>query len=239
MQLDGRQAAYQRMTVGPGNANHWYVVTVSDTVTGPLTGVGVVPIVLVPAILLLIGYLLVLLRRGQQVLVSAANTDTLTGLSNRRRLVADLDRELGRTTGDDPLLLVLCDLNGFKSYNDTFGHPAGDALLARLGAALAGRIRGRGHAYRIGGDEFCVLARPGRDAADEVVRIATAALSEHGEGFAITASHGAVLLPQDAATATEAMRVVDQRMYERKNQGRVPPAAGSAGVVLPAGTGRR
>ena len=45
-------------------------------------------------------------------------------------------RELGRTTADDPLLLVLFDLDGFKLYNDTFGHPAGDSLLVRLGAAL-------------------------------------------------------------------------------------------------------
>ena len=52
-------------------------------------------------------------------------------------MVADLDRELGRASFEDPVLLILCDLNGFKAYNDTFGHPARDALLARLGAALA------------------------------------------------------------------------------------------------------
>ena len=222
LQLDGHQAAYQRIAATNGNANNWYVVSLTTTGTESLTGVGVLPFVLVIAALLLIGALLTALRRGQNVLITAANTDALTGLYNRRRLVADLDAELARATDADPALLMLCDLNGFKAYNDIFGHPAGDALLARLGAALARDIGDRGRAFRIGGDEFCILARPGRDNIEEVIRIAAGALSEQGEGFAITASHGTVLLPTDAATATEAMRAVDLRMYENKNSSRVP-----------------
>ena len=222
LQLDGHQAAYRRIAAAPGNANNWYVISVADTGIGPLTGVGVLPFVLVFADLLLIGYLLVALRRGQNVLVAAANTDPLTGLRNRRRLVADLDSELARATDADPVLLMLCDLNGFKAYNDTFGHPAGDALLARLGVALAREIDGHGRAYRIGGDEFCVLASPGQAGVDRIVELATKALSEHGEGFSITSAHGSVLLPIDASTAAEAMRAVDLRMYENKNSSRIP-----------------
>ena len=222
LRLDGRQAAYQRIAAAPGNANNWYVVTVAGGAPGILAGVGVLPFLMVLATLLLIGFLLVALRRGQNVLVSAANTDPLTGLCNRRRLVADLDAELRRATEADPALLVLCDLNGFKAYNDTYGHPAGDALLARLGAALAGEVGGRGGVYRIGGDEFCVLARPGRDGIDDMLDRCARALTEHGEGFSITASRGAVLLPVDASSATEAMRMVDLRMYENKNSSRVP-----------------
>src|SRR4051794_27708515 len=203
LQLDGHQAAYQRITPTPGNANNWYVVSVANSATGAATGVGILPFVLVLATLLLIAFLLVALRRGQKTLVSAANTDALTGLYNRRRLVADLDTELARATDADPVLLMLCDLNGFKAYNDTFGHPAGDALLARLGAALAREIGDQGRAYRIGGDEFCVLARPGRDGIDEIIQLATWALSEQGEGFSITTSQGAILLPAEASTATE------------------------------------
>jgi diguanylate cyclase (GGDEF)-like protein len=120
------------------------------------------------------------------------------------------------------VLLILCDLNGFKAYNDTFGHPAGDALLARLGTALATQLGERGHAYRIGGDEFCILARPGDGDFDETIRVATDALAEKGDGFSITAAHGAILLPREAATPTEALRMVDLRMYEQKSQGRVP-----------------
>jgi diguanylate cyclase (GGDEF)-like protein len=232
LQLDGHQAAYQRIAATPGNANHWYVVSVSDNAAGQLTGVGILPFVLVLAAALFIASLLVALRRGQRALVSAANTDALTGLYNRRQLVADLDTQLARASTADPVLLMLCDLNGFKAYNDTFGHPAGDALLARLGAALARDIAGHGRAYRIGGDEFCVLARPGRGGTDAIVKIAVWALSERGDGFTITTSHGAVLLPADAATATEAMRAVDLRMYENKNSSRVPPDAQTMNALL-------
>src|SRR3954452_18512494 len=192
LQLGGHQAAYQRIAATAGNANHWYVVSLATGGVGPLTGVGVLPFVLAVAALLLIAALVVALRRGQQALVEAAHTDALTGLYNRRQLVADLAARLSRATEANQVLLILCDLNGFKAYNDTFGHPAGDALLARLGAALARDIDGHGRAYRIGGDEFCVLARPGRGGIDPIVALATRALSEHGECFAITTSHGSV-----------------------------------------------
>jgi diguanylate cyclase (GGDEF)-like protein len=232
LQLDGHQAAFQRIAASPGNANHWYVVSVSNSTAGQLTGVGVLPFVLVVAALLLIAALVIAVRRGQRALVEAAHTDALTGLYNRRQLVADLDAQLSRATDANPVLLILCDLNGFKAYNDTFGHPAGDALLARLGAALARDIDGHGRAYRIGGDEFCVLARPGRAGIDPIIAIASRALSEHGEGFSITTSYGAVLLPAEASTATDAMRAVDLRMYENKNSSRVPPDAQTINALL-------
>jgi diguanylate cyclase (GGDEF)-like protein len=221
LNLDGHVAAYERIAASPGNANRWYVVSVTNRPVGRMIGVGVMPIVAVLAALLLIGYALIAMHRGQNALTRAANTDAMTGLSNRRRLMADLDSQLARATIGNPLLLILCDLNGFKAYNDTFGHPAGDALLTRLGASLNRSMVGHGRPYRIGGDEFCILASPGRDGVDNVINIATQALSEHGDGFSITASHGAILLPADAATSDEAMRLVDIRMYENKNCGRV------------------
>ena len=58
--------------------------------------------------------------------------------------------------GSSWLTLCVYDLNGFKDYNDSFGHPAGDALLARFGSRLEAAA-GDGRAYRLGGDEFCVL----------------------------------------------------------------------------------
>jgi diguanylate cyclase (GGDEF)-like protein len=232
VRLGDRQAAYQQIASTPGNANRWYVVAVSDHATGPMTGVGALPVMVAIAAMLLIGYLLLVLRRGESVLVSAANTDALTGLHNRRRLLADLDIQITRASDEDPLLLVLLDLNGFKSYNDTFGHPAGDALLTRIGGALARNIRGRGTAYRIGGDEFCILARPGHDGVDGVIDIGARSLSEHGDGFSITASYGAVLLPADALTATEALRQVDLRMYENKTSGRVPADAQTMNALM-------
>jgi diguanylate cyclase (GGDEF)-like protein len=214
--VDGHPAAYRRVTASTGNANHWFVVAVASAAAGPLTGVGALPIIVVLVTLLLIGYVLMTLRRGQAVLVNAATTDPLTGLLNRRQLVTDLDRHLAKASADQPVMLIMGDLNGFKGYNDTFGHPAGDALLARLGAALARDIAEYGKAYRIGGDEFCVLAKPG----DDIIARTTKALSEQGDGFTITASYGAILLPTEAADPTEAMRLVDLRMYEQKNNRR-------------------
>jgi diguanylate cyclase (GGDEF)-like protein len=231
-EMDGRQGAYHRVAGSPTNANDWYAVALAPGPTGLLTGVGTSTLITVVLALLLIGYATWGLRQGRSVLVAAANTDPLTGLLNRRRLVADLDRQLNRVTTQDPLLLMLCDLNGFKTYNDTFGHPAGDALLARLGTALATATAGRGLAYRIGGDEFCVLARPGRDGVAAIVTVVTEALSEHGDGFTITTSHGAILLPDEARHADEAMRLVDLRMYEQKNSGRVPADTQAANALL-------
>src|SRR5262249_7998171 len=75
-------------------------------------------------------------RRLFELTRQEATTDALTGLANRRQLLLDLERRLG-SHPVSPTLLMLFDLDGFKGYNDTFGHPAGDALLTRLGAKLA------------------------------------------------------------------------------------------------------
>ncbi|MEA2133740.1 MAG: hypothetical protein QOC68_1649 [Solirubrobacteraceae bacterium] len=140
-----------------------------------------------------------------------ATTDALTGLGNRRALTADLDAALA--TGAD-VQLLLFDLNGFKGYNDAFGHPAGDALLERLGGCLRAAVGTAGTAYRMGGDEFCVLLHAG--AGERAVSAASAALSERGEGFAISASLGRAALPGEARTAAEALRTADHRMYQDK-----------------------
>jgi two-component system, cell cycle response regulator len=86
-----------------------------------------------------------------------AVTDALTGLGNRRSLLADLGEALSASPAVFSILIIF-DLDGFKRYNDSFGHPAGDALLVRLGGKLAASVTGGGRSYRLGGDEFCVLA---------------------------------------------------------------------------------
>ena len=114
-----------------------------------------------------------------------ATTDELTGLGNRRSLMAALEAALA-ASADQPetgLILVMFDLDGFKSYNDSFGHPAGDALLRRLGAQLAAALVPHGTAFRLGGDEFCVLARTNGLKAAAIAQAAQVALSDHGEGL--------------------------------------------------------
>ena len=141
-----------------------------------------------------------------------ALTDSLTGLLNRRKLVADLDEAIEAAREGEPRVLVLFDLNGFKTYNDTFGHPAGDALLSRLAAKLAAVVAPAGTAYRMGGDEFCVLLpAPERD----VHRIAQA-LWESGEGFDVTSAYGAAVIPDDASTVSSALSLADERLYAHK-----------------------
>jgi diguanylate cyclase (GGDEF)-like protein len=144
-----------------------------------------------------------------------ALTDALTHLGNRRALIAALDEAIADVESA-PLALALFDLDGFKHYNDTFGHQAGDALLARLAARLVERLHGRGDAYRMGGDEFCVLARTDGDEAESLARTGAEALSEAGDGYSIGCSYGLALAPADASSAEDALRIADQRMYARK-----------------------
>jgi two-component system cell cycle response regulator len=143
-----------------------------------------------------------------------ALTDPLTGMKNRRALARDLSRALEETDAGRRFVFAIFDLNGFKGYNDNFGHPAGDSLLTRLGARLEQAAR-PGSAYRLGGDEFCVLI-PDLDDADRRLARADAALVEHGEGFRISAARGTALLPSEAAGSEEAMQLADRRMYATK-----------------------
>jgi two-component system cell cycle response regulator len=157
-----------------------------------------------------------------------SKTDPLTGLWNRRALVIDLDDTIESGAKS---ILMLFDLNGFKSYNDRFGHPAGDALLARIGARLEAGLDANGRAYRLGGDEFCVLVRADDAEMAEIVATTTAYLAEEGEGFRITSSVGIVLLPDEAVDTTEALKIVDRRMYRHKGGDR-PVGAEGRGALL-------
>jgi diguanylate cyclase (GGDEF)-like protein len=142
-------------------------------------------------------------------------TDALTGLGNRRKLVSDLERLL-RAPAPPQSLLMLFDLDGFKGYNDSFGHPAGDALLARLGTKLEAVTGTKGAAYRLGGDEFCLVADVSSTEIEGLVDRASAALSERGEGFEVSSSFGAALLPEEATEPSDALRLADERLYAQK-----------------------
>src|SRR5450755_3577551 len=91
-------------------------------------------------------------RSGSSSLCTT-HSGELTGIGNRRRFTRDLERAFDDAAD---VTLALFDLDGFKLYNDTFGHLAGDALLVRIAARFAAVV-GPDRAYRIGGDEFCTL----------------------------------------------------------------------------------
>ncbi len=160
-----------------------------------------------------------------------ADTDELTGLGNRRRLMNDLALE---HSGQKSHALILFDLDGFKNYNDTFGHPAGDALLARLGKNLGSSLPPSASAYRMGGDEFCVLVELRDEEPAPLAASLANTLSDQGEGFCITASYGWAVTPDEESLSEEALRLADRRMYENKNEGRIPALHQSSKVLMQA-----
>jgi diguanylate cyclase (GGDEF)-like protein len=212
--------AAARPSIGPPIA--FAAVALAILIVGDFRGVTSVAVGLAGASLVAVLVRTVLTFRAHKALLRASRrdavTDGLTGLGNRRALMAHLDAVLADRTDT---LLGLFDLDGFKRYNDSFGHPAGDAVLARLGRRLADVVeRAGGRAYRMGGDEFCVLLPAPAD-----VDACTQALCEQGEGFAIGCSAGSAVVPAEAVTVPEALRVADVRMYASKHARNDPGVA--------------
>lgn len=153
-------------------------------------------------------------RRQAEQLQELADRDPLTGLSNRRRLSEDLARLAHTVCERAPVQVLICDLDGFKSLNDTLGHDAGDELLVAFGRRLAAATGDAGTVYRLGGDEFCVLSHPGADVASPVRR---AVAGTDNPRDPVRGSAGLALWPTEAPTAREAMRLADERMYVTKD----------------------
>jgi diguanylate cyclase (GGDEF)-like protein len=158
--------------------------------------------------------------RENKALLEQVRTDPLTGLANRGRMQVDMPLLFAEASEERPVSLLLFDLNGFKHYNDTFGHPAGDDLLVRLGCALRDTVGSDGTAYRIGGDEFCVLLTCGRERLDAVTRSTAEALTATGPGFEVSSSWGAVEVPREENEPSTALQLADVRMYAQKESRR-------------------
>src|SRR5439155_21351165 len=176
------------------------------------------------ASLLVVARLILTFAEKAQMLARSradAMSDPLTRLGNRRKLLDDLAGGVTSATSGAPLLVVLLDLDGFKSYNDLYGHPAGDALLARIAARLDAAVGQTGSAYRMGGDEFCALFPAGAEDPGVAVQRLTEAVSESGSSWTIRASAGHALAPTEATSEAEILRLADARMYATK-QRRLP-----------------
>ena len=182
------------------------------------------------------------MREVQRQLEHLGLTDALTGLGNRRQLMGDIERLLDEGR---PAALAIFDLDGFKEYNDRFGHPAGDALLVRLTAAL--REPSPGPAPPTASAATSSASSPTGSTGDELDgRLVewTGCFSERGEGFSITASSGVALIPEEAADRVRraaALRPAHVRAQAQPaHQRRGPDARRAAGHArrLPRGLAR-
>ncbi len=151
-------------------------------------------------------------------------TDPLTGLPNRRSMFVHLSRELARAERlKSEVALIVMDVDGFKTINDTYGHSVGDHALRLVAEALQGALRPYDLCVRYAGDEFIVvLADCGREAADAKRRELQARVSEiqleirSGKRLRLGASAGASVFPHDGTTYESLLADADHRMYRDK-----------------------
>jgi diguanylate cyclase (GGDEF)-like protein len=161
-------------------------------------------------------------RAGQKALEYMATHDTLTGISNRVSLEAQLAR-LGRNPGQDRFAaLLFIDLNGFKNVNDKFGHSAGDELLKVVGARLKRAVREVDFVCRAGGDEFVLILKHAEDKRG-IEAVAARLSSSIAEPFVIndqvirvSASIGIAQYPADTEDPARLMELADAAMYRSK-----------------------
>ncbi len=151
-----------------------------------------------------------------------AITDDLTGLGNRRHLLARLDTvcESARERGSQ-VALLLVDLDGFKELNDTLGHHAGDEVLRQIGPRLQAMLRADDTLARLGGDEFAVVLDPGDEASASTAGLRLRAALEDsfevgGISVHIDASVGIALYPHHADDPLGLLQRADVAMYEAK-----------------------
>jgi diguanylate cyclase (GGDEF)-like protein/PAS domain S-box-containing protein len=152
--------------------------------------------------------------------------DPLTGLANRRQLFAHLEEAI--STGcaeDEPLALLLVDLDHFKELNDTLGHRAGDLLLRELRPRLTAALTDAELVARIGGDEFAVLlkrgrgAAPARKAAQELLTAIQQPFDYQGLTLHVAASVGIAVYPEQAQDVETLVQRADVAMYGAKARG--------------------
>ena len=164
--------------------------------------------------------------------------DGLTNLYNHRHFVATLGTEIDKARKiRAPVSLIMADIDSFKRYNDTHGHPRGDVLLRRIAQILLDNTRQRDIVARYGGEEFVIIlpvtGRYGARRVAETIRAQIEQFPFPGEDKSgpITITLGVAVFPEDAASAEELIQQADEALYRGKNEGKnrvcwsSPPAA--------------
>jgi diguanylate cyclase (GGDEF)-like protein len=167
------------------------------------------------------------LRQERSKLDHMAHHDHLTGLPNRVLLSDRLEQALARDRRAAlGTALLVVDLDGFKTVNDTFGHAAGDQLLTAIGARLREALRDEDTVARLGGDEFAVVASGLADptsasrVARQVAAVVSAAYVVAGREVHVGGSIGVAVAPQDGTDAGTLLKNADLAMYRVKSEGR-------------------
>jgi diguanylate cyclase (GGDEF)-like protein len=185
-------------------------------------------------VLVTLGFVLAAVEMAADQNHRLAMRDELTGLPNRRAALEALDREWAATgRHEQPLSLLMLDLDHFKQINDRYGHPAGDAVIQQVADLLRTRLRGQDVAGRFGGEEFVIIlpdtAPEGARALAEVLRaeIAEMVIDVGGQVVRITTSIGLYgVWPNEAESIPELIRRADAALYRAKAGGRNQVAAG-------------
>jgi diguanylate cyclase (GGDEF)-like protein len=154
--------------------------------------------------------------------------DPLTGLFNRRYMEESLERELRRSARHRRSLgVLLLDLDHFKTFNDTFGHGAGDILLRELGHFLQGNVRGEDISCRYGGEEFALILPDApldstlQRAEQLREQVRQLQVTHHGRALgAVSVSIGVAVYPQHGGSAEELLAAADRALYQAKAGGR-------------------
>lgn len=167
-----------------------------------------------------------LASRERDVMKSLAQTDSLTGLINRRGLNEALAHALPGATPEHRLAIYMLDLDGFKPINDQHGHDTGDELLIAIGRRLQAQLRSSDVVARVGGDEFVVLAA-GLHSTTEAMEIAEKLRAAFDECFPLSQHRcyvgvtiGYVVAPDDGTEHAELLRAADLAMYAGKQDGK-------------------
>jgi diguanylate cyclase (GGDEF)-like protein len=163
------------------------------------------------------------LARQNERLAELAAIDELTGTKNRRRFREDLELLFSQAERlHSPLSMIMLDIDHFKAYNDSFGHPAGDEILRRLGATLRSTLRSHDVVARYGGEEFVVLLpATGENEAIEVAeRLRSAIAKSPWPRREVTASLGIGTIGPNTARASTLLEQADRALYHSKQAGR-------------------
>jgi diguanylate cyclase (GGDEF)-like protein len=167
------------------------------------------------------------LKNAQARLQTLALTDELTGLNNRRQVMARLEEEFQRAVRlGESICLISLDIDHFKDINDTYGHPFGDLVLRRVAERIQGSIRTYDIVGRVGGEEFLVVApaSPAQEAVSLAERIISAISKEIvGKGAVrvmVTASAGVAVISPNDTDIEDLIRRADLALYQAKEEGR-------------------